>query len=337
MRDWTCKPRSSTDGGNIIDRIVTSSQSFLDTEIFAADGHHDFVPHTDHRPIIGRIILKPPDHYSARSLAERPVPVLNKTRIKFPDYKDKHLFQLFRDETDAKIKLDALHECAVTDDISFNTLYRKVTDIINHTAVSVFGRIKRKKHDIQKLITNLVIQQLQGRSRAIGGALRHLNNPTYLPSHAALTAHSLFFLEFSRNPCGHASLRSFLTEKRKIINKDLYCECSNEVYTWVKKYDSFRISQALAGGSTKCLVQAAEFVPLPLSINAIDGSGKLITSPDEVKAETRRYWEKLYSHQPIPTMDKPWLTTQSVRKVHHRVTTSNRKSGPVRLFGPWAP
>jgi hypothetical protein len=78
--------------------------------------------------------------------------------------------------------------------------------------------------------------------------------------------------------------------------------------------------QALAGGLTKRLVQAAEFVPLPLSINAIDGSGKLITSPDEVKAKTHHYWEKLYSCQPIPTMEKPWLTTQSVREVHNCVT-----------------
>ena len=70
----------------------------------------------------------------------------------------------------------------------------------------------------------------------------------------------------------------------------------------------------------KRLVQAAEFIPLPLSINTIDGSGNLVTNPDDVKAETRRYWEKLYSRQPVPHMEKPWLTTESVKAVNDRVS-----------------
>lgn len=322
ISDWTCKTRLSTDGGNIIDRIVTSSESFLDTEIFVADGRHDYVPMTDHRPIVGRLILKPPDRNAARCLTARPAPVLNKPRIKFPDFKDKHLFQTFRDEMDAKVRHDGLHERTITDDASFITLYGQMTDIINQTAERVFGRVKRKKPNVQKAITNPTIQKLQGQSRAIGGALRLANNPTYFPTHTAITAHTLYTLEFSRNSLGHASLRSYLVAKRKLTNRDLYRERSNEVYARAKKFDSYRISQALAGGSTKRLVQAAEFIPLPLSINTTDGSGKLITSPDEVKAETRRYWEKLYARQPVPPMDKPWLNTESVKGVRDRVATN---------------
>jgi hypothetical protein len=110
--------------------------------------------------------------------------------------------------------------------------------------------------------------------------------------------------------------------KRKAINKDLYKERSNEVYTRAKRFDAYRISNALSGGSTKQLVQAAEFVPLPMSINTIDGTGKLLTSPDQVKEETRQYWEKLYGRQPVPDMDKPWLQTKSVNEVHGRVTAN---------------
>ena len=82
-----------------------------------------------------------------------------------------------------------------------------------------------------------------------------------------------------------------------------------------------RISQALAEGSTKHLVQSAEFIPLPMSINTTDGSRKLLTSPDSVKVETRRYWEKLYACQPVPVMEKPWLHTKSV-EVNARVSTN---------------
>jgi Reverse transcriptase (RNA-dependent DNA polymerase) len=322
LSDWTCKPRLSSDGGSIIDRIATSSLSFLDTEIYVADGHLDYVPMTDHRPVIGRIILKPPDRLSTRCLSERPNPVLNTPRIKFPEYKDKHLFQLYRDETDARIKSDGLQDRTVTDDDSFVALYRDLTKVINDTADLVFGRIKRKKAVAHKSITNRTIQQLQGRSRALGGALRLDSDPNYIPSYAAITAHTISSLEFLNKPCGHTSLRSLLLAKRKSVNQELYRERSNEIYARAKRYDSFRISQALAGGSTKRLVQAAEFVPLPMSINTIDGSGKLLTSPDEVKDETRRYWNKLYSRQPIPPMEKPWLTTKSVKEVFNRVSAN---------------
>jgi hypothetical protein len=93
----------------------------------------------------------------------------------------------------------------------------------------------------------------------------------------------LLSLEFSLNASPSLTLRSLLVAKWKIINKDLYRERSNEVHAKAKKYDSFRISQALSGGSTKCLVQAAEFVPLPMSINTTDGSGKLITTSSRPK------------------------------------------------------
>ena len=148
------------------------------------------------------------------------------------------------------------------------------------------------------------------------------SNPLLPVSHKARQSYSVLSAEFSLNPSSHPSLRSFILAKRKTVNKSLYRERSNAVYAQAKKSDSFRISQALAGGSTKRLVQSAEFIPLPMSINTTDGSGKLISNPDQVKAETRRYWEKLYARQPVPTMDKPWLVTNSVKLVNERVSAN---------------
>jgi hypothetical protein len=59
-----------------------------------------------------------------------------------------------------------------------------------------------------------------------------------------------------------------------------------------------------------------------MSINTNDGSGRLLTDPDHVKAETRRYWEKLYARQPVPVMDKPWLFTKLVKQVNECVSTN---------------
>ena len=309
-----------SDGGSIIDRIVTSSGSFIDSEILVADGHHDYVPMTDHRAIVGRLVLKPPGRNSARCLHEVSNPILNTPRIKFPNSNDKHLFQAYHDLTNTQIKTTGLHDQIVTDHL--NSLYRNLTNIINKSAEEVFGRIKRKQPNTHKIITNPLIQQLIGQSRAIGGAIRIDKNPSHPASRSAKNTYLLFLSEYSLNTTDHISLRSLLIDKRKSVNKELYHEKSNEIYTRAKRYDAFRITQALNGGSTKRLVHAAEFIPLPMSVNTIDGSGKLLTDPDQVKAETRHYWEKLYAHQPIPVMEKPWLSTKSVKEVHHRVSAN---------------
>ena len=137
--DWTCKPCLSTDGGSIIDHIVTSSGCFLDSEIFAAGTHLDFVPMTGHRHIIGQIILKPPHRNSAHCIHKTATPVLNKPHIKFPDSTNKHLFQSYLYQTDAKIREAGLHDFSITNEISFNSLYTQLTKIINDPADDVFG------------------------------------------------------------------------------------------------------------------------------------------------------------------------------------------------------
>ena len=126
LTDWTCKPHLSTDGGSIIDRIVVSASCLLDSEIYVADGHLDYVPMTNHRPIIGRLNLKPPNSNADQCLLNIPSPTLNNPRIKFPNFTDKYLFQVYRDETDSKIKLAGLHERVVSDDSSFVNLYHSV-------------------------------------------------------------------------------------------------------------------------------------------------------------------------------------------------------------------
>ena len=178
LTDWTCKPRLAADRGSIIDQIATSAGHFLDSEIYVADGYHDFVPMTDHRAIVGRIILKPPDRNPARCVHDIVAPALSEPRIKFPDYKDKHLFQVFRGLTDSKISDAGLQDLRVTDDLSFNSLYSGITSIVNDSAAEVFGRIKRKVRNTNKVITNPRIQQLQGQSQAHGGALRHITDPS---------------------------------------------------------------------------------------------------------------------------------------------------------------
>jgi hypothetical protein len=110
-------------------------------------------------------------------------------------------------------------------------LYDELTKLINDTAVEVFGRIERKQRDVHKIVTNPQIQQLQARSHAIGGALTLDTNPTHSVSYAARQTHSLLSTEHSLNTTTRTTLRSFMIAKCKAINKDIYKERSNEVYT----------------------------------------------------------------------------------------------------------
>jgi hypothetical protein len=168
---------------------------------------------TDHRAIIGHLILKPPGRTNARCLHDLPTPVLNDPRVKFPTAANKHLFQTYRDVTDARIALAGLHDQIITDDTSFNRLYLELTTIINAAAVEVFCKVKRKQRDLHKIITNPLIEQLQARSRAIGDALRLDKYPHYSASHAATLVYSLSLAEMTLNTTDHPTLRSYLIAK----------------------------------------------------------------------------------------------------------------------------
>ncbi|KAJ7637992.1 hypothetical protein DFH06DRAFT_1138634 [Mycena polygramma] len=57
---WTSRARGSNGGGNIIDRIVSSKCLLVDSEIGVADRYSDFVPSTDHRAVVGKLVYAPP-------------------------------------------------------------------------------------------------------------------------------------------------------------------------------------------------------------------------------------------------------------------------------------
>jgi hypothetical protein len=59
--DWTCRARGSSSGGNIIDRVMTSTTGLHDAEISVANRSTDYIHMTDHRGIIAYIHIDLPD------------------------------------------------------------------------------------------------------------------------------------------------------------------------------------------------------------------------------------------------------------------------------------
>ena len=122
LNDWTCRSSQSAAEGNIIDHVVTSKASRIDSEISVADRYSDWIPFTDHRAVIAQVVhaMPGPTQSGRRTLTDLSVGrAANSPRIKIPLKTDKHKYQVFWDQVDGKIKAKCIHERSVIDDDSF--------------------------------------------------------------------------------------------------------------------------------------------------------------------------------------------------------------------------
>ena len=76
LTDWTCKAKDSLDGGSIIDRLVTSGNGIIEANVQVANNKTDYVPVTDHRPIIALVIPDTPGGSIPRRSQKRVPPRL---------------------------------------------------------------------------------------------------------------------------------------------------------------------------------------------------------------------------------------------------------------------
>ncbi|KAJ7110534.1 hypothetical protein C8R44DRAFT_883672 [Mycena epipterygia] len=140
--DWTSHANKDSDKGNIIDHIVTSKRSYVDTEISVTDRFQDFFLCTNHHAVIAKIAYTPPSG-TANTVFPIFNAVLNKARIKYPMRIEKHRHDDFRAEIDAKLDDANLDNICVTDDESFLKVYNSFTDIPIPTAEKSYGRVIR--------------------------------------------------------------------------------------------------------------------------------------------------------------------------------------------------
>ncbi|KAJ7895330.1 hypothetical protein B0H13DRAFT_1624443, partial [Mycena leptocephala] len=283
--DWTSSGQDvDKNGGSIIDRFVTSKHTLLDAEIFATNGGKDF------------------------------------PRIRYPAKLEAHKHEAFRVLFDERATAENLHTILVNDDASFLRLYSGISNILIATAEEAYGRVTRYKKR-SEAVTNEKIQKLLATVRAFGGAIRIIRGDTdFIPSRESTkTAQRARNLYASSEP-GEVSLLAFTNKLKRTAYRELFVERALEVKRRATFRDKMQITSALRGGSTKRLVKAAEFIPMPLVLNTPD-SDDLIGDPEIVKEKTREYWSNLYDHDPPPNIPKPWLDTKSVREARARTAT----------------
>ena len=322
MVDWTSRGRDNPEGGSIIDRVVSSSTTLVDSEIEVTRRSDDFVPYTDHRAVIARIRHSPPDSLLGSHVASSPNNHFRpQPRIKYPNNTEKHKFQDFRVKVDTDVANERLHETPVIDDASFLHRYMALTRIITNAAEIIFGRAKRSQAKSSK-ITSPRIQKITSAIRHLGGAIRLAKDPASSRA-VSHTAHQLFqhHLRVFREMDGDHDLTflQYLIKVRRQCHKDLFAERASETWSRAKRDDRLKISNALRGGTTRHLVNKAEYVPLPSSINDPTNPEDIISDPQQVKEKTRYYFSKLYARNPPPDIPKPWMTTPTITQVKERV------------------
>jgi hypothetical protein len=140
-RDWTCRARGATMGGNIIDRVAVSLKGFSDGEIHTA--LKDFIPGTDHRAVLTLINVEP----SARLMDQHVIFMTRdvtrpKPRIRYPTKTEKHRFDDFQAAVDKMAQEQNLAEQLVIDSVSFITRYERLMSIFGKCASMIFGHNK---------------------------------------------------------------------------------------------------------------------------------------------------------------------------------------------------
>ncbi len=168
---WTCRSKESTDGGNIIDRLVTSENGIIEAHVQVANHRGDYILVTDHRPIIAQVIPDVPNGLLITTLSAISLP---KPRIRYLQTDRKTKFQQFKKQTEEQAEAQGLFHIKVEDNTSFLLLYDRLTAIFNKTAEDCFRRNLIHKRNIIRDVTSPRTEAIKAESRYIGGAILSL-------------------------------------------------------------------------------------------------------------------------------------------------------------------
>lgn len=319
--NWTSRAWHSHDGGNIIDCVITSTQSLADFEIYT---DHTWIPGTDHRTIIAKLVLSSNAICTGQTSLVGPMASLNPLpppRVKYPSKVDKNKFKLFSDSVDRLVDADRDNfDKEIIDDESYVFRYEKLTNVIEQAAVNIFGRTKTFCRSNKK-ITSPAIRGIVSKIRHLGGAISMLKGINQNTSYGSRRAFESLSYQFSLLPDqSEQSFLRFLINTRKSYYSDLHAARKSEIWDRVKRQDFGRISGVLSGGSSKKLLGGASaFVSLPTALASPHDPDVLISNPGEVAELTRSYFSNLYKQSPPPDKPKPWLSTPSVIRVRDKV------------------
>ena len=303
-----------------IDCIATSQHGILFAHIHVLS---NFIPCTDHRPILSSIILLAPATLHGQSSIPHPIPASVYTpHFLFPHHGEKERLLKFSDIIHCKIQKDPTLLTEITDDESFQTVYHHLTQILLSVASQFFQQPNPPTSDNYKPSNSTI--------RLLLREIRHVNRlisftKSILTSHPHPFFHepwsTPYFTAFLTSPSSSPlfstqSFLDFLKTIRRTLNKIHFAEERAERKSKQSRFASFQIRSLLTGGSAKKLSPTTfSSLPLALSLSPDLSDHNIITGPDRIKHATQLYFQTLYQRTHRPPQEKPWLTTPSIQQI----------------------
>jgi hypothetical protein len=223
-----CHGWHSTNGGNIIDCVVVSSQHLLDSEIST---DLTWVPGSDHRAVKAKVILKSTPDWSVTPLTlfipSRPLPP---PRIKYLSKDDKYKFALFANSMDCLVASNSMSFLAeITSDESYLSRYNLLTTLIEQAGVNSFGQNK-PYHFVERQVTSPCIRELVALIRHLSRAILQSKGNTRQMSyglHRIFNQFSAQFMLLDKSP--FKSVTEYLVDARCDCHKLLYVAKKAEI------------------------------------------------------------------------------------------------------------
>ncbi|KAG6874591.1 hypothetical protein C0992_007389, partial [Termitomyces sp. T32_za158] len=321
---YTYKPYSQTrpneDVKSIIDRAIVSRQGVSSATIEVITS---FLPATDHRPILSRIVLIPPPSHSSASpsLSNEIPPAAYNPRFRYPFKKESIRLHAFSSYVDNMID-DTIVNIPIVDDQSFQIVYRHMSQCLLNSATSSFTLTKRASTRTRKPMTptiRLILTQTYHINRIIGSlnqSIQHGGNHWAAPSEPWATELYNAFLNTQPATVSFSptEYRSFLRQIRRKLHKLRFAEERQCLKDWNLDFASRQIACLLQGGSARKLY-SHQFSDLPRALSIDSELDSFITDPEGIKRSTQSYFTTLYKRTPRPPQPKPWLTTPSVHNI----------------------
>ncbi|KAF5388215.1 hypothetical protein D9615_000052 [Tricholomella constricta] len=322
QRDWTFKSFSAASGHHaIIDRFAVSSVGVLTSFVETIP---DFIPGTDHRPVIASAVLVPRENLH-QPIVPPPIPASDfSPRSYYPRRTDRYRASEFAQTMDQRLAdgPSEVFTAEVHNDDDFARLYHAYGQILHDAAHQHFPCPHRPSR-IATVVVNptirIVLRGIHQLNRLISAIKRGVPWPQERWVQSFLHAYYSQFDE-GRLTFSPEHFMSFLRQLRRQLNQCRFHEEKQEAQLRSDRRHMGRVQNLLHGGSAKSFFPPS-FSPLPLALlsTADDSLEGLVTGPQCIRETTVQYFEQLYRRTARLPQPKPWMKTPSVRCAAQRV------------------
>ncbi|KAF5379040.1 hypothetical protein D9615_006032 [Tricholomella constricta] len=289
QHDWTFKSFSATPGHHaIIDRFAVSPAGVLTSFVQTIT---DFIPGTDHRPVLASAVLVPREN-PRQPIVPPPMPASDfSPRAYYPRRTERYRTSEFTRTVDQRLD-DGFSEVLTAElhsDNDFARLYHTYGQILQDAADQHFQRPPRPSRVASAIVNptiRLILRGIHQLNRLISAMKRGAPWPQERWVQSFLHAYYAQ-LDEDRLIFSPECFMTFLRQLRKQLNQCRFHEEKQEAQLRSDRHHMARVQNLLHGGSAKPFFPPS-FSPLPLALSstADDSLEGLVTGPRCIRDTT---------------------------------------------------